>query len=91
MYKLEAHDVMLFQLSTPSKVGLTYSSFHAVVLYNWFISSRSKQVGSTNLSPSEGSNGAMTLYSPNSKVIFLIFGFIISWLSNAQSNPRNVG
>jgi hypothetical protein len=44
-----------------------------------------------NLSPSEESNGAMTLYSPDSKVIFLVFRLIIAWLSNSQSNPSKDG
>jgi hypothetical protein len=74
----KAHDVMLLQLSTPSTVGLTYSSSRVVVPYNWFISSRSKQVGSMNLSPSDGSNGVMNLYSPYSNVIFLIFIIIMA-------------
>jgi hypothetical protein len=82
---------MLLQLSTPFAIGLTKSSSHAVVLYNWFISSRSKQVASTNLSPFEGSNGARNLYLPDSKVIFIVFRFIIVCLSNSHSNPSNDG
>jgi hypothetical protein len=77
IYESEEHDVMLLQLNTPFVVGLTQSSSHTVVMYKWFISSISKQVGSTNLSPCEGSS-EITLYSPNSNVIFLVFMFIMA-------------
>jgi hypothetical protein len=33
----------------------------------------------------------MTLYSPDSNVIFLVFKLIMAWLSNSQSSPSNVG
>jgi hypothetical protein len=62
-----------------------------VVLYNWLISSKSIKVGSTNISASDGSNGAMTQYSPDSNVIFLVLKLIMAWLSNAQSSQSNVG
>jgi hypothetical protein len=48
-------------------------------------------VGSTSLSPFEGSIGAMNLYSPDSNVIFIVFKLNIEWLSNSQSIPSNVG
>jgi hypothetical protein len=86
-----AHEVMLHQLSIPSAVGFTQSSPPTFVMYNWLISSKFRQVGSINLSPSDGSNGTMTLYYPASNVIFLVFKFIMAWLSNAQSRPSNAG
>jgi hypothetical protein len=36
-------------------------------------------VGSTNVSPSDGSSCATTLYSPESNVIFLVFKLIMAW------------
>jgi hypothetical protein len=86
-----AHEVIRCQLRIPSKVGFTQSSSRAIFLYNWLISSKYRQVGSTNLSPYDGSNGAMTLYSPDSNVIFPVFKLIMAWLSNAQSKPSNTG
>jgi hypothetical protein len=74
----ETHEVILCQVSTRSTIGFMQSSSHAFVLYNWLISSRSKQVGSTNLSPYDGSNDAMTLYYSYSKVILRIFKLIMA-------------
>jgi hypothetical protein len=35
-----------------------------------------------------GSNGAINMYSPYSKIIFLVFKLIIAWLSKAQSKLK---
>jgi hypothetical protein len=78
VYESNVHDMILLQLSTPFAVGFTQSSSRGFFLYNWLISLRYKQVGYTNLSPSDGSNGAMTLYSPDSNVIFLVFKLIMA-------------